>query len=319
MYIHHFRYLLLAIYIPGLIVVSYYWTVSESVRWLLATSRFERAEKALHRAAKFNNKVLSAKSLEIIRDKCQPTNVSTTHQIEEKDRVSSIPVTSIFTSARLFLRLLNLSICWMTCAFVYYGLNLSATAIEGDGNKYISFILVVASEIPGLLASIYLLDKIGRRRTLIITLVLAGMSVTGSALIPNDYSNLILLLFVGGKCSITCAFSSMYVFTAELWPTSLRNTIANLCSMIGRVGGMLAPFTPLLVSSPGVYTPTAVVSNPFSFWQAQITPKLPFFLFGGFAIAAAFLIVILPETLNCKLPETIEDAENVGRRIEVKS
>lgn len=37
---------------------------------------------------------------------------------------------------------------------------------------------------------------------------------------------------------------------------------------------------------------------------------LPYLLFGGSAILAAFLIIFnLPETLNKKLPDTVQEAE----------
>lgn len=39
---------------------------------------------------------------------------------------------------------------------------------------------------------------------------------------------------------------------------------------------------------------------------------LPFLLFGGTAILAAFLIVLVfPETLNKKLPDSVEEAKNL--------
>ena len=44
MYLTHFRSLLLAIYIPGLFIIVYFWLVPESVRWLIAVGKFDQAE-----------------------------------------------------------------------------------------------------------------------------------------------------------------------------------------------------------------------------------------------------------------------------------
>lgn len=43
-------------------------------------------------------------------------------------------------------------------------------------------------------------------------------------------------------------------------------------------------------------------------FQAYIFPALPFITFGGTAILTGFLILLLPETLNKKLPDTIDEA-----------
>lgn len=42
-------------------------------------------------------------------------------------------------------------------------------------------------------------------------------------------------------------------------------------------------------------------------------PSLPMFLFAGVATVASGLVMLLPETFNNKLPDTIEEAEEIGR------
>lgn len=42
-------------------------------------------------------------------------------------------------------------------------------------------------------------------------------------------------------------------------------------------------------------------------------PSLPMFLFAGVATVASGLVMLLPETFNNKLPDTIADAEDIGR------
>jgi hypothetical protein len=57
-----------------------------------------------------------------------------------------------------------------------------------------------------------------------------------------------LLLFLLGKFGITISFAVVFVFTAELFPTELRHSTLACCSMLGRIGSVIAPQTPLLVS-----------------------------------------------------------------------
>lgn len=42
--------------------------------------------------------------------------------------------------------------------------------------------------------------------------------------------------------------------------------------------------------------------------------SLPFLIFAGTAITSGLLILNFPETLNIKLPDTIEEAENLVRK-----
>jgi len=48
--------------------------------------------------------------------------------------------------------------------------------------------------------------------------------------------------------------------------------------------------------------------------QAEIYKALPFFLFGAISVASGLLILLIPETLNQKLPDTVEEAERMGRQ-----
>jgi hypothetical protein len=64
----------------------------------------------------------------------------------------------------------------------------------------------------------------------------------------TDYDTIKLIVFLAGKFAITIAFTVVYVFTAELFPTELRHTMLGTCSMVGRIGSITAPQTPLLVS-----------------------------------------------------------------------
>lgn len=46
-------------------------------------------------------------------------------------------------------------------------------------------------------------------------------------------------------------------------------------------------------------------------------PSLPLILFGSIGIIAGLLSLIFPETLGTKLPDTVWEAENIGK-VQVK-
>lgn len=41
---------------------------------------------------------------------------------------------------------------------------------------------------------------------------------------------------------------------------------------------------------------------------------MPFVLFASFALLSGALILVTPETLGSKLPDTMEEAENIGNK-----
>lgn len=254
LYIHEYRTVMRVFCVPGLLIFLYFWIVPESVRWMLATGRIDRAIETLKRMAKFNRRQLSEKSIEMIRMQysSSPTvsatntekGVATAAQPENRSVVEQL--LTVFKSKLLCLRFLSCCYQFAACAFCYYGLGQSSTQIAG-ANRYVSFIIVMAIEIPGNILAQILLDRMKRKVLLLSMYMIAAVSVIATSTIPKDYSWAILLCFVVGKGSVTIAFTGLYMFVAEQWPTSIRNTIMNTCSMIGRIGSMVAPFVVVLV------------------------------------------------------------------------
>ena len=58
----------------------------------------------------------------------------------------------------------------------------------------------------------------------------------------SDLAWLVTTLTMTGKAAITICFSTIYVFTAELFPTPVRHLAVGSSSMMSRVGGLVAPF-----------------------------------------------------------------------------
>ena len=47
---------------------------------------------------------------------------------------------------------------------------------------------------------------------------------------------------LSAKAAVTAAFNVTYIYTAQLYPTSVRASAVGACSTMARVGGALAPF-----------------------------------------------------------------------------
>ena len=64
----------------------------------------------------------------------------------------------------------------------------------------------------------------------------------------SDLQPLTIVLAFIGKAGAAAAFGIVYIFTAELMPTVVRNAAMGACSCTARVGSMLAPYIAKSVS-----------------------------------------------------------------------
>ncbi|KAJ8315875.1 LOW QUALITY PROTEIN: hypothetical protein KUTeg_008025 [Tegillarca granosa] len=196
----------------------------------------------------------------------QAAKVNKTEMPSEMLDLSSIEnppgegVWKIFTSRILFIRSIIIFFNWCVVSMVFYGLALNSGSLG----------LV---ELPAYIVCQVLLNVTGPLQP--VTIVLAML----------------------GKVGISAAFAIIYVWSAEIYPTVVRNSSMGLCSTSARIGGMISPYIADL---------SKVI--PGNFGRA-----LPLVIFGGLSVLAGILAVALPETMNMKLPETIEDGKQFGK------
>lgn len=86
-------------------------------------------------------------------------------------------------------RLLICSWWWVTCTFVFYGLAINSVTLAGD--KYGNFALVVAVELVAVAANALLLDRWGRKRTLLAAYSLCGLACIALAFVPPGLPTLL--------------------------------------------------------------------------------------------------------------------------------
>ncbi|KAB0802197.1 hypothetical protein PPYR_04383 [Photinus pyralis] len=268
------------LYGASLIMVTYYWLLPESVRWLLTRNMYTKVEKILRNIAKTNGTNLSEQNLKTLwKSDTSEVSPESRHKFKE-----------LLKSPILTRRYINCAIFWGVGLFSYYGLTINSVALSS--NPYFDFILTMLVEIPGSVLVYFMLDRIGRRYTLATGFFTCAVSCLSFIFVPEDLYWLQLCIYLFGKFGTAIVVAIVYIVTSECFPTNLRSSLLSSCSMCGRLGGMLAPQIPLLKT----------------YWE-----QLPLVLFGSSAVVGSILSLQLPETVGTTLPDTVEEAENIGK------
>ncbi|EDX11464.1 GD15012 [Drosophila simulans] len=278
--VQHWRWLLRVLYAPAVLQILFLWILPESVRWLLSQGAEEKASNVLRRAARINKRPLPEEQVNDL--------LTSNRQKLSQANESQYPIMRavVFFS----LRIANCCLCWFTHTLIALGLSLNSVNL--GGNKYTNFMLNGFIQIPGLLLPLVIMDRVGRRHSLCASMLLCAICMGASAAVPADNYAGSLTLFLIGKLAITCSFQILYFFTSEIFPTNVRNTQLSLCSMVGCIGSMLTPQTPLLAK--------------YYIYAPQI-------LFATFALISGFLTLAFPETADKVLPTTMEEARDLNQ------
>ena len=146
-------------------------------------------------------------------------------------------------------------ILWFGITFTYYGIFLYVPSLlaarglsEVRSNEF--FFLSTLAQIPGYFSAAWLVERWGRKPTLITYLLgTAGAAfLFGNAGTGTDafvYAALLSFFNLG-------AWAIVYTYSPELYPTAIRATGAGMAAAVGRIGGIIGPFlTPVLVPTLG--------------------------------------------------------------------
>ncbi len=238
------RLLFIAAAFPAFIAFVFRWMVPESPYYLARNGRMKEASKVLS---------------QVTGNKVKPADIKP-EAVGQRIRMSSL-------FRRKFRRSSWVTIAvWIALNFSYYGLFLwLPTVLPANrgfdpGNVYVNLIYSVIAQFPGYLASMFLVEKWGRRSTLATFLILGGFSgyVFATA---TSYTAFIAGLFFVSFFNLG-AWGAVYPYTAELFPTQLRATGFGLAEGVGKVTAIFAPivFGVLLASSGNVIAPLTSVA-----------------------------------------------------------
>ncbi|XP_068085491.1 organic cation transporter protein isoform X2 [Anabrus simplex] len=285
-FIKDWRMLQVALSLPGVIFLSYWWFIPESARWLISKNRTEDAKRIILQAAKENRVSVPSDVLDDLITTSETEKTASQENVKE----SKPSILDLFRYPNLRKKSLNIFFNWFVNSGTYYGLSWNTSNL--GGNDYLNFFISGAVEIPAYTFLLLTLNRWGRKTILCSCMVLGGVALLLTTVIPPDMNWLLITLAMIGKLAITSSYGTIYVFSAEQFPTVIRNVGLGASSTCARVGGILAPYANLLAD----------------YWV-----PLPLLLFGALALTGGLSALLLPETLNKKLPDTIREGEKFGK------
>ncbi len=143
---------------------------------------------------------------------------------KERNADRTTGIHDLFRTPNLRARTLNLWFNWFVNSGTYYGLSLGASNL--GGNPYFNFLLAAAVEVPAYVVNLLLLNRplLGRRLLLSGLLLLAGAALLLGVAVPaGGPAAAVVALSMLGKLAITASYGVVYVFSAEQFPTEVRN------------------------------------------------------------------------------------------------
>ncbi|XP_045859518.1 solute carrier family 22 member 14 [Meles meles] len=263
----HWRLLFLLGGAPVFPLISYIWIVPESPRWLLMKGRVEEAKQMLCYAAGVNKKIIPLSLL----DKLQPPG----------KKVTKASVLDFYNNKYLLKVTLVMGCVWFTVGYSYFMLILKLKDL--GVNIHFTQVIPGIVEVPARLCCIFLLEQIGRKWSLIVTVFQGSLMCLLVLILPSDLKSMMIILVVLGEFSLAASVSLFFIYTAELLPTVLRATGLGLVSL--------------------AWTSGAISSLAITYQKLII---LPIFLCCISAALSLSLCSLLPETQDRALPDNLE-------------
>ncbi|XP_020813744.1 organic cation transporter protein-like [Drosophila serrata] len=270
--------------LPALGMLIYPLCLHESAEWLLTKGKFDKAVSSLRSIAKFNGRHVEDSVFdEFIKHYREKLNAA--------QKTSSDTFIGMLRTPRLrkFTIILLIKSMIITIAFDILSRN-----VEGVGiSPFKLFSYSGLCYLPAGLTIILFQNKIGRKGMACASLFVGAIitAATGylvAILDPADYSILLGFMVSLGRFGGTVAYDAEAQYAAEIIPTSVRGRgVANI----------------------------HVVGNAFAFFSSYIIflgtffKPLPSLIISFLLLIGAALCLTLPETLNKKLPQTLEEGE----------
>lgn len=242
------------------IVMLLWWrrALPESPRWLMQRGRSAEAEAVV---ARMETEVMRRGNADLAPlDSIEMPAVSSSQGGTYGQNLAAL------WSPRVRRTSLMLWLLWLSITFSYYGfftwiptllIKQGMTVTKSFGYS----IVIYLAQIPGYYSAAFASEKLDRKWTIVLYLLLGGGSAWLMSQARSDPAimgaGFLLSFFMNGT------YAGIYAYTPELYPTAFRGTGMGVASAFGRIGGLSAPIiiglTFARIGFGGVFTITTAV------------------------------------------------------------
>ncbi|XP_017047168.1 organic cation transporter protein [Drosophila ficusphila] len=283
--IQPWRQLQLALTIPSLLLILNCYLMNESPRWLITNKKYDRVYKILFRQpSHYQIQPAVAASSQIVTDKksLEPEVGSSLGEKLRNGPLKSIIELYGNSSVRKMIFASYFMFCVTSLSYYVTALNAANLSVS----RYLYIIATGLVDIPSYLVPVVMLRFTGRRLTTMFLFLWTGVSLLLVLSVPAGSTTWIVAFAMLGRFGISATYSVVTLYTAELYPTEIRNSALGTCSTFAHVGSISAPYVVDVLGALGWYIPTTIC--------------------GCCVLVAGLLTLTLPETATGKLSDKVE-------------
>ncbi|ETN13119.1 hypothetical protein PPTG_08047 [Phytophthora nicotianae INRA-310] len=197
---------------------------------------------------------------------------------------------------------ISLLMSWFCLSFGSYGLATWITMLFkriGLENPFANAFIYAAANLPGNIMTALLMDRLGGRRILAISMLLSAGCATGFAYANSSASGAatIVLLASGFNAFSTAGWNAIDLMSAESFPTDVRTTGMGTLSAAGRAGSVAAQFVNGYLIGPPVHVTLLLA----------ITASM--------MLLGTISSVLVRDYSNKALPESVEEMRRTHEKI----
>ncbi|XP_017856177.1 PREDICTED: organic cation transporter protein [Drosophila arizonae] len=284
--IQPWRYLQLALTMPSLLLILNCYLMNESPRWLITKQRYNRVYQILFgQPSHYDIQPTIATATETCSDKKTLESATNASLVEKLKNGPLKSIIELFANPKVRRYIFTSYFMFCVTSLSYYVTALNAANFSVS--RYLYIVATGVVDIPSYVVPVIMLRYTGRRITTMFLFMLTGVSLLLVLSVPSGSTTWIVSFAMLGRFGISATYSVVTLYTAELYPTEIRNSALGTCSTWAHVGSISAPYVVDVLGALGWYIPTTIC--------------------GCCVLVAGLLTLTLPETGTDKLTDKVED------------
>ncbi|XP_053209063.1 organic cation/carnitine transporter 2-like [Panonychus citri] len=255
--------------------------VTESIRWQLVNGQENKAEKVLRKYSVGQGK-MDEDTFQLKFASLRDNVLSSLKSTQKKETIFNL-----YRNPTLLKYCCGLYVIWFTMIFNFYGL--TYTTLDLSGNIFINNAFFTIAGIVALVFLTWKVEKIKRKKLIFVLCMCVSMTLFYTIPLVNSSQYLALrtILLTVGKFFAASTMLTLYVYSPEVFPTSIRHLGVGTCSTAARIATISAPYV--------------------AQFTARVDLRITLALFATFGLIGAATSFILPETKDKEITDTVDE------------